>query len=306
MGSITINGGLKTITLDSAGDFDAEAMYSDWKEWVALIDNAKYLPAFSTSGGESVGGGQEIAPYFFVRNDTGWSVKMPSASGEIVISGNLFPRDPSQDMFSQTAGFNPFLRLEVSTRAVVIRVDKPVLTTAQALKIENLDALVSSRSTFNPASDAVANVTLVATTTTNTDMRGTDGANTVAPDNTSIGTALTNINTVQTDLTTFTGSALPKIRSILVDTADLQENQGNFATATGFSTFDAANDTVVNVGTVATNTDMRGTDGANTITPANTQITSLVTQTATVLANQAIINTGVQKASKLIPHSTDL
>ena len=34
---------------------------------------------------------------------------------------------------------------------------------------------------FDPAVDAVANVTLVATTTTNTDMRGTDGANTVIP-----------------------------------------------------------------------------------------------------------------------------
>lgn len=34
---------------------------------------------------------------------------------------------------------------------------------------------------FDPAADAVANVTLVATTTTNTDMVGTDGANTVVP-----------------------------------------------------------------------------------------------------------------------------
>lgn len=64
---------------------------------------------------------------------------------------------------------------------------------------------------FDPAVDAVANVTLVATTTTNTDMRGTDSANTVAPDNASIA-------------------------SILVDTNDLQTNQGNWLTATGFST----------------------------------------------------------------------
>ena len=36
---------------------------------------------------------------------------------------------------------------------------------------------------FDPTTDAVANVTLVATTTTNMDMRGTEGANTVVPDN---------------------------------------------------------------------------------------------------------------------------
>ncbi len=36
-------------------------------------------------------------------------------------------------------------------------------------------------STFDPATDTIANVTLVATCTTNTDMRGTDGANTTTP-----------------------------------------------------------------------------------------------------------------------------
>ena len=39
-----------------------------------------------------------------------------------------------------------------------------------ALDTTNLDAAVSSRSTFDPASDAVANVTLVDTTTTNSDL----------------------------------------------------------------------------------------------------------------------------------------
>jgi hypothetical protein len=73
------------------------------------------------------------------------------------------------------------------------------------------ESSISSLNDFNPATDAVANVTLVDTTTTNTDMRGTDSANTVAPDNTSIA-------------------------AILADTDDLQTNQGNFTTATGFST----------------------------------------------------------------------
>lgn len=45
---------------------------------------------------------------------------------------------------------------------------------------------VSPEMYFNQSLDTVANVTLVATTTTNTDMRGTDGANTVTPDNAGI------------------------------------------------------------------------------------------------------------------------
>lgn len=70
---------------------------------------------------------------------------------------------------------------------------------------------ISNLNDFDPSSDAVANVTLVATTTTNTDMRGTNSANTLAPDNASIA-------------------------SILADTNELQQNQGDWATATGFNT----------------------------------------------------------------------
>jgi len=44
----------------------------------------------------------------------------------------------------------------------------------------NARTLVAA-SYFDPAADTVANVTLVATTTTNTDMVGTNGANTVVP-----------------------------------------------------------------------------------------------------------------------------
>ena len=70
---------------------------------------------------------------------------------------------------------------------------------------------IAALNDFNPATDTVANVTLVATTTTNTDMRGTDSANIIAPDNASI-------------------------TAILADTNELQTNQGDWATATGFAT----------------------------------------------------------------------
>lgn len=84
---------------------------------------------------------------------------------------------------------------------------------------------------FDPAADAVANVTLVATTTTNTDMRGTDSANTVVP---------------------------PSVA------------QFDARTLLAASYFDPAVDAVANVtlvDTTTTNTDMVGTDGANTVVP---------------------------------------
>lgn len=84
------------------------------------------------------------------------------------------------------------------------------------LPAASYDVLVTNGlNNFNPTSDTVANVTLVATTTTNTDMVGTDNAllaaSYTAPDNASI-------------------------TLILADTNELQLNQGDWLTATGFST----------------------------------------------------------------------
>jgi len=165
---------------------------------------------------------------------------------------------------------------------------------------------INALNDFNPATDTVANVTLVDTTTTNTDMRGTDGANTVAPDNASI-------------------------TLILADTNELQTNQSNWLTATGFATEGALavvdanvdliledtsttipalisglndiaatdivsagaittlNGAVVNVDlvdTTTTNTDMRGTDSANTIAPDNASIAAILVDTDELQGNQ--------------------
>ena len=170
---------------------------------------------------------------------------------------------------------------------------------------------VSALSTFDASTDAVANVTLVATTTTNSDMRGTDGANTVVPitpptvveirsgfvandfkatttvssnmrgtdsantvvpDNTTVGTILT-------DLTTYTSSALPKIRAILIDTDDLFTNQNDWLTAdvSGLSTFDNATDEVV--------TDTASRDASKGLTTAEgTKLTNIDTVTKLIPA----------------------
>jgi len=61
-----------------------------------------------------------------------------------------------------------------------------------------LDAILDSRmaeASINTTAGAIDNVTLNATTTTNTDMRGTDSANTTAPDNTSIAAILVDTGT---------------------------------------------------------------------------------------------------------------
>jgi hypothetical protein len=123
MADVIFDGNNLNIILPSIGSFDVQTeMYSAWKEWVRINDNSKFPPAFDTTGGDDVGSGQTIAPYFFCRNDLGWRIKMPNDNGEIVVFGNLFPRNANLTLFEQTSGFDAFLRLEVSTRAIVVEV----------------------------------------------------------------------------------------------------------------------------------------------------------------------------------------
>lgn len=124
MTAATFNGNTLIIQLPSADTYDTEAdIYSAWKEWVRLSDNAKFPKAFDTTGGDSVGNNQQVAPYFFCRNDLGWRIRAPEENGEVIISGNLFPRNTSAGLFVQAVGFDAFIRQEVSTRAVVVEVE---------------------------------------------------------------------------------------------------------------------------------------------------------------------------------------
>lgn len=115
------DGGALEITLPAIGSFDAKLnLYSAWKYWVTLGDNAKYPPAFDTTGGDELGAGKKISPYFFCRNDVGWRIKMPPADGEVFIVGNIFPRNPDVTLFVDNPGNDAFLRLEVSSQAIDI------------------------------------------------------------------------------------------------------------------------------------------------------------------------------------------
>ena len=138
--------------------------------------------------------------------------------------------------------------------------------------LTNLDVAVSTRSTvaatdivsggaITTSAGAVSNVTLVATTTTNSDMRGTDGANTVAPDNASIAAILTDTGTTlpasisalndlsQADVRTAVGLASANLDVQLGDIPTVSEFNARTLVAAAY--FDPTTDVV----TVGTNND---------------------------------------------------
>ena len=108
----------------------------------------------------------------------------------------------------------------------------------------------------------------------------TDGLN-----NISAAQVNSECDTAISDASLATAASLATVDSnvdaILVDTNDLQSNQNNWLTATGFSTFDPATDTVARVtlvDTVTTNTDY-------TAAPTTAQIWSYGTRELTSSAN---------------------
>ncbi len=63
-------------------------LYSDWKEWILLSDNAKYLRALRTTGGDPTNAaGTSFSPkYFFLMN--GWRVKIDGDT--VIVERNLY------------------------------------------------------------------------------------------------------------------------------------------------------------------------------------------------------------------------
>lgn len=118
---LTFDGPNLRIIIPTVGFYVADVdFYSDWKEWVLLSDNAKYPLAFDTTGGDLISATTEVAPYYFLRNDLGWRIQAPEASGEITIEGNLFPRDSVKSMFlPPTGSFTVVFRQIISSKATI-------------------------------------------------------------------------------------------------------------------------------------------------------------------------------------------
>jgi hypothetical protein len=75
----------KRIVLDSTTVSAAE-IYSRWVDWAGA--NLQYVPVFRQVGGDDLGGGLSIPPYFFLQE--GWRVRPMESSHNLTITGNLF------------------------------------------------------------------------------------------------------------------------------------------------------------------------------------------------------------------------
>lgn len=77
----------RRIILDSAS-VTATELYSRSADWLAQSDNAKYGAVFRQVGGDDLGGGLSIPPYFFLQG--AWRVRPMEADHDLEVTGNLF------------------------------------------------------------------------------------------------------------------------------------------------------------------------------------------------------------------------
>lgn len=83
-------------------DFQVD-LYSDWKEdALSGTFNTGVDAPFRTTGGDTLGGGKIIAPYFFFIN--GWKIRPYEADHTLVVSGSAYTDPDTNEFVVPTVG----------------------------------------------------------------------------------------------------------------------------------------------------------------------------------------------------------
>lgn len=112
--AITFDPANKRIILDTA-TVEVSFIYSEWKRWVAIGDNAKHPQALQVVGGDPLGGGLFVSSYFFLTNN--WKVRPMEANHTLTITGNLTTIDGSDPIVSTLGNYRVLSVLTVPVQA---------------------------------------------------------------------------------------------------------------------------------------------------------------------------------------------
>jgi len=144
--AISIDPAAKRIVLDSTS-VSATAIYAAWVDWVATSDNAKYLPAFRSVGGDDLGDGISIPPYYFLLN--GWRVRPMEADQTLVITGNLFVDGGGDPIVPTLGSFNVLVKSVVPVQAQGISTSGSTGPSAESIAAAVLASLQATRLPVN-------------------------------------------------------------------------------------------------------------------------------------------------------------
>lgn len=114
-------------------------IYSDWKEWVQLYDNSKFLPAVRTIGGDPVGAGLFAGDIYFLIND--WKVLV---SNKLNVNGILYDNNPGESPYIIQPGAGVIA--SVSNLAYAVSTLSETITNQDIMN--SLNEIISTMSTL--------------------------------------------------------------------------------------------------------------------------------------------------------------
>jgi hypothetical protein len=100
----TFDGVAKTITLTAQAVMSVRDVYSRWAEWVAMAENARFLPAFATLGGETIDAGSGIYVPIYVFLLHGWRIRPQEANHTLRVTDGILVVDGGGDPFIDPLG----------------------------------------------------------------------------------------------------------------------------------------------------------------------------------------------------------
>jgi hypothetical protein len=113
--------GINKLILINNGEVQLDVqqdLYSDWKEWVRLESNLKYLPPFNTVGGEPTVAGQRLDVTYFLIN--GWKLKPYQGTYDLNLVGNIFDVDGGTIKVPADININNPNNITINTNTSVI------------------------------------------------------------------------------------------------------------------------------------------------------------------------------------------
>lgn len=139
-------------------DIDVQVdIYSDWKEWVQLRDNAKYLQALRPAGGDELGGGETLGGQFFLLN--GWRMRTWEGDHTLNVNQNLRVDQNDPDILTKPSSFVPTLgdhQIQINNNLSQITNVIEVEVSGSAGASGSFDA--ADRATLNQISSIVSNL----------------------------------------------------------------------------------------------------------------------------------------------------
>jgi len=120
--AITFDGYNKIATLSSGTTvLSVLDIWSRWADWIILSDNSKYLPMFTTIGGDTIdqSSGTTIPIYAFLLN--GWRIRPQESNHNLNIVSGILLVDGGGDPFINTIGsFNIRINYSQPVQAITV------------------------------------------------------------------------------------------------------------------------------------------------------------------------------------------